>query len=60
VKSKRELINMVKWEYITTPLLLHKETEILNTWGNKGYELVSITTGPQGGLIAFMKKPKED
>lgn len=51
---------MVKWEYITTPLLLHKETEILNTWGNKGYELVTITTGPQGGLIAFMKKPKED
>lgn len=51
--------NMVIWEYITTPLLLHKESEILNTWGAKGYELVSITTGPQGGLIAFMKRPKE-
>gem|GEM_PF-371501 len=51
--------NMVIWEYVTTPLLLHKETDILNTWGAKGYELVSIQTGPQGGLIAFMKRPKE-
>jgi hypothetical protein len=48
---------MTKWEYVTTPLLLHKETQILNTWGNKGWELVQVTTGPQGGLIAFFKRP---
>ena len=48
---------MTKWEYITTPLLLHKETQILKNWGADGWELVSITTGPQGGLIAFMKRP---
>jgi len=47
---------MTKWEYITTPLLLHKETQILNTWGNQGWELVQVTTGPQGGLIAFFKR----
>ena len=23
----------MKWEYITTPLLLHRETAILNNWG---------------------------
>ena len=31
---------MTKWEYVTTPRLLHNETEILNTWGSKGWELV--------------------
>lgn len=48
---------MMKWEYVTTPLLLHKETQILNTWGTKGWELVQIITGPQGGLVAFFKRP---
>jgi hypothetical protein len=48
---------MMKWEYVTTPVLLHKETQILNTWGNKGWELVQVVTGAQGGLIAFFKRP---
>ena len=48
---------MTNWEYVTTPLLLHKETEILNTWGKQGWELVQVVTGPQGGLIAFFKRP---
>lgn len=51
---------MTKWEYVTTPLLLHKETQILNTWGTKGWELVQVMTGPQGGLIAFFKRPLND
>lgn len=51
---------MMKWEYVTTPLLLHKETQILNTWGTKGWELVQIITGPQGGLVAFFKRPLSD
>ena len=50
---------MTKWEYETTPLLLHKETEILNTWGKQGWELVQVITGPQGGLIAFFKRVVE-
>jgi hypothetical protein len=50
---------MTKWEYLTTPLLLHKETEILNTWGKQGWELVQVITGPQGGLIAFFKRVVE-
>ncbi len=51
---------MTKWEYVTTPLLIHKETQILNTWGTKGWELVQVTTGPQGGLIAFFKRPLQE
>ena len=50
---------MTKWEYVTTPLLLHKETQILNTWGAQGWEMVQVTQGPQGGLIAFLKKAAE-
>lgn len=47
---------MTKWEYATTPLLLHKETAILNNWGADGWELVTIVTNPQGGLVAFLKR----
>jgi hypothetical protein len=51
---------MLKWEYITTPLLLHRETAILNNWGSEGWELVQIVTGPEGGLVAFFKRPVKD
>jgi hypothetical protein len=50
---------MLKWEYITTPLLLHKETAILNNWGSEGWELVQIVKGPEGGLVAFFKRPAQ-
>jgi hypothetical protein len=46
-----------RWEYITTPLLLHRETAILNNWGSEGWELVQIVIGPEGGLVAFFKRP---
>jgi hypothetical protein len=47
---------MTKWEYATVPILLHKEAAILNAWGVDGWELVSVESGPNGGLIAFMKR----
>ena len=47
---------MTKWEYATTPLLLHKETQILNNWGVDGWELVAVNTNAQGGLLAFFKR----
>jgi len=50
---------MTAWEYVTTPLLLHQEARILNNWGVDGWELVAVQPGPQGGLIAFLKRPKE-
>lgn len=45
------------WEYITTPLMIHNTTAILNTWGSEGWELVQIVTGPEGGLVAYLKRP---
>ena len=46
-----------KWEYATIPVPIHNSTAILNLWGKKGFELVQVTTGPEGGLVAFLKKP---
>ena len=48
---------MQTWEYLTTPLLIHNTTAILNTWGAQGRELVQIVTGPEGGLVAYLKRP---
>jgi hypothetical protein len=48
---------MTQYEYITTPLIIHNTTAILNNWGDKGWEIV---TGPEGGLVAYFKRPKED
>ena len=48
---------MATWEYATTPLMIHNTTAILNTWGVDGWELVQIVTGPEGGLVAYFKRP---
>ncbi len=48
---------MTAWEYTVTPLLLHQEARILDNWGADGWELVTVQQGPQGGLIAFLKRP---
>jgi hypothetical protein len=48
---------MPTWEYITTPLIVHNTTAILNNWGSEGWELVQIVTGPEGGLVAYFKRP---
>jgi hypothetical protein len=48
---------VTQWEYVTTPLLIHNTTAILNTWGEQGWELVQIVIGPEGGLVAYLKRP---
>ena len=48
---------VTQWEYATTPLLIHNPTQILNTWGDEGWELVTILTGSEGGLVAYFKRP---
>jgi len=48
---------MPSWEYITTPLLIHNTAAILNNWGSEGWELVQIVQGPEGGLVAYLKRP---
>ena len=48
---------MQRWEYITTPLIVHNTTAILNNWGEQGWELVQVVQGPEGGLVAYLKRP---
>jgi hypothetical protein len=50
---------MPKWEYMTTPLIIHNTTAILNNWGSEGWELVQIVTGPEGGLVAYLKREQK-
>jgi hypothetical protein len=50
---------MTKWEYVTVPLLVHATKQILDNWGDEGYELVSVVPGQTSEqLIAYMKRPK--
>ena len=48
---------MKKFEYFTAPLLVHSTKEILDNFGQDGWELVAIQTNAQGGLVAFLKRP---
>ncbi|AKK10185.1 DUF4177 domain-containing protein [Corynebacterium uterequi] len=48
---------MKNWEYSTVPLLSHASTQILNSWGEDGWELVSVVPGPNpDSSIAFLKR----
>ena len=40
---------MTKWEYVTVPLLVHATKQILDNWGQDGWELVQVVPGPQPG-----------
>jgi len=49
-----------KWEYFVAPLLEHNPGEILNTFGEDGWELVTVVAQPTpaGGtsLVAYLKR----
>ncbi len=51
------------WEYFVAPLLEHNPGEILDTFGQDGWELVSVVSQPtpMGGtsLVAYMKRSTE-
>lgn len=49
---------MTKWEYASVPLLVHATKQILDTWGEDGWELISVVPGPAGSeqLVAFFKR----
>ena len=50
---------MTKWEYVTVPLLVHATKQILDNWGDEGWELVAVVPGPNAEqLVAYMKRPK--
>ncbi|MCI6574009.1 MAG: hypothetical protein PT944_06835 [Actinomycetaceae bacterium] len=51
---------MSKWEYATVPLLMHNTKQILDLWGDDGWELVQIVAGASAeSLVAYMKRPKD-
>ena len=51
---------MKKWEYATIPLLIHNTKAILDTWGDEGWELVTVIPGPDGqNLVAYLKRPRD-
>jgi hypothetical protein len=48
-----------RWEYVTVPLLTHATKQILDQWGEDGWELVAVLPGPTGEQhVAYMKRPK--
>lgn len=49
---------VVKWEYLTAPLLIHNTKAILDNFGQEGWELVTVTAGTNPEqLVAFFKRP---
>jgi len=49
---------MQKWEYVTVPLLVHVTKQILDTWGEDGWELVAVIPGANAEqLVAYLKRP---
>ena len=47
------------WEYATIPLISHVTKQILDTWGEDGWELVSVIPGPNPEqLVAYLKREK--
>ncbi|GHH91103.1 hypothetical protein GCM10017779_15600 [Streptomyces capillispiralis] len=52
---------MTKWEYATVPLLVHATKQILDTWGEDGWELVQVVPGPNNPeqLVAYLKRERQ-
>lgn len=51
---------MKKWEYATVPLLVHATKQILDNWGQDGWELVTVLPGPNPeNLVAYFKREVE-
>ena len=55
---------MTTWEYFVAPLLEHNPGEILNTFGDDGWELVTVAQvqSPMGGAgtVAYLKRQKTE
>ena len=51
---------MERWEYFVAPLLEHNPGEILNNFGEDGWELVAVVAQPTptGGTstVAYLKR----
>ena len=59
LQGRANVSSMTKWEYATLPLVIHATKQILDQWGDDGWELVAIVPGPNGtNPVAYMKRPK--
>ena len=60
VRAAAKVGHMTKWEYATVPLLVHATKQILDTWGEDGWELVQVVPGPNNPeqLVAYLKRAK--
>lgn len=49
---------MTRWEYATVPLIIHATKQILDQWGEDGWELVQVVPGPGSteDLVAYLKR----
>ncbi len=54
-----EVPPQMKWEYATVPLISHALQEILNQWGEEGWELVQVVESTATGTTGYLKRPKE-
>jgi hypothetical protein len=49
------------WEYFVAPLLEHNPGEILNSFGEDGWELVNVVAQPTPmgatSTVAYLKRP---
>ena len=50
---------MTKYEYATVPLIVHATKQILDQWGDDGWELVQVLVMPEGNLVAYLKRVKD-
>ncbi|QVQ50370.1 DUF4177 domain-containing protein [Spiractinospora alimapuensis] len=58
---------MTKWEYQTVALLSHATKQILDNWGEDGWELVSVVPAPlpegtdprNQQYVAYMKRERQ-
>ena len=54
-----DFMSHTQWEYATVTLLTHATKQILDTWGEDGWELVTVMPGPTPeNLVAFLKREK--
>ena len=45
-------------EYLTVPLVIHATKQILDNYGDEGWELVQVVPGPNPeNLVAYLKRP---
>jgi hypothetical protein len=58
IRHGARLRNMQKWEYATVPLIVHATKQILDQWGEDGWELVQVLAMPEGNLVAYLKRPR--